>query len=110
MHHGSRLKVPTSRVPVHASVDEIFLKVQPSRERKCIEGIEKKSIKRLVHHTKEGDKNHLAALGHKDKVPEAFVAGHVDGIVGGDLFGIQFLGQTDDTRAHGPEQTLCFKD
>jgi hypothetical protein len=40
---------------IRTSVDEILLKVQGvGRERKCIEGIEKKSIKLPVHLQKRG--------------------------------------------------------
>lgn len=36
--------------------------------------------------------------------------GHVDGIIRGDLFGIEFLRCADDTGADGPEETLGFQD
>ncbi len=49
----------------------------------------------------EGFKNihRLQRLRHKDKIAQAFMAGHMDRVVGRDLFGVQLLRRADDAGA-----------
>ncbi len=46
---------------------------------------------------------------HKYEIAKAFVAGHVDGRVGWDLFELEPLGCLHHVSAHGPVEALCFQ-
>lgn len=44
----------------------------------------------------------------QDEISQPLVAGHMDGIVGRDLFGVEFLGAADDAGVKGSEEAVSF--